>query len=183
MERPGDRPTVGGDEADDHVRVGEVRLVAHVHHVGQRHEAAAEPDRRTVDRGDDRHAALDHVHHDALARLDRDATQRAVVGEFADVVEVAAGRERPAVAGEHHGARVAVDVDLRPQVGETLVQVWLTALRSSGRFRRTMRIGPSASTTISSGTSYMVAPLRWLTASVGSRAVATRPADRGSAWR
>ena len=40
-----------------------------------------------------------------------------------EVVEVAAGRERPAVAGEHHGPGLAVEADLREQVGEPLVQV------------------------------------------------------------
>ena len=123
MQRPRDRAAVGGDQTDDHVRVGEMGLVAHVHDVGQRHEAAPETDGRAVHRGDDRHPALHHVHHDALAGVDRDTAERRVVGELADVVEVAAGGERPAVAGEHHGAGVTVDVDLRPQVGETLVQV------------------------------------------------------------
>ena len=42
VQRPRDRPTIGGDEADDDVRVGEVRRAAHEHHVGERDEAATQ---------------------------------------------------------------------------------------------------------------------------------------------
>ena len=112
--------------------IGEMGLVAHVHDVGERHEAAAETDRRAVHRGDDRHPALQHVEHDALAGVDRDTAQRRVVGELAEVVEVAAGGERPAVAGQHHRAGLGVDADLRPQVGEPLVQVVVDGVQLVG---------------------------------------------------
>ena len=51
-QRPGDRAAVGGDQADGHVRVGQVRALGHEHDVGQGDEAAAEADGRAVDRGD-----------------------------------------------------------------------------------------------------------------------------------
>ena len=51
-QRPRDRAAVGGDQADEHVGVGEVGALGHEHDVGQRDEAAAEPDGRPVHRGD-----------------------------------------------------------------------------------------------------------------------------------
>ena len=46
-----------------------------------------------------------------------------VAGQLVEVGEVAAGRERPAVAGEHDGPGVEVGVDLREQLGQAVVQL------------------------------------------------------------
>jgi hypothetical protein len=91
VQRPGDRAAIRGDESDDDMRVGEVRAPSHEHHVGKRHEAAAEPDGGAVDRSDDRWTALDHRHHEPLAGVDRHPAQRWILGDLLQVAEVAAG--------------------------------------------------------------------------------------------
>ena len=88
----------------------------------KRDEAAPETDGGAVHGGDDRHPALQHVEHESLAGVDADAAQRPVVGQLAEVVEVAAGGERPPVARQHHGAGLGVEADLREEAGEPLVQ-------------------------------------------------------------
>ena len=100
MQRPGERTAVGGDEPDRHVRVRQVRRLGHVHDVGERDHAAAEADRRTVDRGDDGDAAPDHVEHELAAFGDHVAAQRAVLRHPVEQIEVAAGGERAAFAGD-----------------------------------------------------------------------------------
>ena len=74
VQRPQDRATVGGHQAHHHVRVGEVGLARHEHHVGERHDAAAQAHGRPVDRGHHGHTARQHVDHQALAGVDRDAS-------------------------------------------------------------------------------------------------------------
>ena len=98
VQRPRERAAVGGDEADRHVRIRQVRRLGHVHDVGERDHAAAEPDRGPVDRGDDRHAAPDHVEHELATLGDHGPAQRAVVRHPVEEIEVAAGRERAALA-------------------------------------------------------------------------------------
>ena len=123
-QRPGDRPAVGGDEADEHVGVGEVGALGHEHDVGQGHEAAAEPDGRAVHGGDDRHPAGDHARSRSAGRATSvSLAQVGVLGELVDVVEVAAGGEGPAVAGEHGDPGVGVGVELREELGQALVQL------------------------------------------------------------
>ena len=105
-----------------HVRVGQMGALGHVDDVGEGDQAAAEPDRRAVDRGDDRDPAPDHAGHD-LAAVDQGlAPERRVAGQLVEVGEVATGRECPPVAGQHHGAGLGVGVDLREQLGQALVQ-------------------------------------------------------------
>ena len=66
----------------------------------------------------------DHAGHDlpAVRRASRGAAP-ASVAQLVEVVEVAAGRERPPVAGEHDGPGLEVGVDLREQLGQPLVQL------------------------------------------------------------
>jgi hypothetical protein len=66
VQRPGDRPTVGGHQAHDHVGIGEVRPLAHEHHVRERHQAAAQAHGRPVDGGHHGHPALQHLQHQPL---------------------------------------------------------------------------------------------------------------------
>ena len=74
-------------------------------------------------------AATTGTRHRSMLRTSRlpvSIVRRRSAGSSAEVpqvAEVAAGGERPAVAGDDHGARFGVVVDLREQVGEALVQV------------------------------------------------------------
>ena len=45
-----------------------------------------------------------------------------VAGQLVEVGEVAAGREGPAVAGQHHGPGLVVGVDLGEQLGQPAVE-------------------------------------------------------------
>ena len=118
VQRPGERAAVGRDEPDGHVRVRQVRRLRHVHDVGERDHAAAEADRGAVDRRDHRDPAPDHVEHELAAFGDHVAAQRAVVRHAVEEVEVAARRERAALAGDHRDARVGVGAELREQPRE-----------------------------------------------------------------
>ena len=80
QQRPGHRATVGRDQADHHVGVGQVGALGHVDDVRQGHQAAAQPDRGSVDGGDDRDPAPHHAGHDLPAvgeRLLRSPASRA----------------------------------------------------------------------------------------------------------
>ena len=112
---PRHRPAVGGHQAHEHVGVGEVGALGHEHDVGQRAQAAAEPDRGAVDRGHDRDPARHHAGHDLAAVGEGHAAERLVGGQLVDVAEVAARRERPAVAGQDRHPGVVVGVELREQ--------------------------------------------------------------------
>ena len=117
-------PPSAATRPDRDVRVGEVRALGHEHDVGQRDEAAAEPDGGAVHRGDDRHAGTRPCRSRSGGRA-TSVSRRSVgvLGELVEVGEVAAGRERAAVAGEDDGARVGVGVELREQLGEAVVQL------------------------------------------------------------
>ena len=123
-----------------HVRVGEVRRLGHVDDVGERDHAAAEADRGTVDRGDDRDAAPDHVEHELAALGDHVVPQRAVLRHAVEQVEVAAGRERAALAGDDGDARVGVGAQLREQLREPEVQLVVDRVELLGT-RRGARCG------------------------------------------
>ena len=123
MQRPGERAAVGRDEADGHVRVRQVRRLRHVHHVGERDHTAAEPDGRTVDRGDHGDPTPDHVEHELAALGDHARAEREVVRHPVEEIEVATGRERASFPGDHRDARIGVGTELGEQPGEREVQV------------------------------------------------------------
>ena len=107
VQRPRERTAVGSHEPDGHVRIGQVRRLGHVHDVGERDHAAAEPDRRAVDRGDDRDPAAQHVEHELAPLRDHVAAQRSVVDHAVEQIEVAAGGEGAPLPGDHRDTRVA----------------------------------------------------------------------------
>ena len=76
-----------------------------------------------VDRGDDRHAAPDHVEHELAAFGDHVAAQRAVVRHPVEEIEVAARRERAPLAGDDRDARVGIGAQLREQPRQPEVQL------------------------------------------------------------
>ena len=104
------------------MRVGEERRLGHVDDVGQRGQAAAQPDRRSVDGRDHRDAAADHADHQITTVLDRLLPQRFVPAQFVEVVEVAARRERPPGAGDDGGSRGGILVECLPDPGQSHVQ-------------------------------------------------------------
>jgi hypothetical protein len=122
-QRPRDRATVGGHQADQHVGVGQVRALGHVDDVGQGHQAAPQPHRGPVDRGHDRHPARHHAGHDLAAVGEALAPQVGVARQLVDVVEVAARGEGPPVAGDDRHPSVAVGVELGEQGGKAGVQL------------------------------------------------------------
>ena len=81
----------------------------------------ADAHRRAVDRADDRLGAVEDPqrHHAAAVadHADRRLDVAAAAGErLAPTAEVGAGAERPARAGDDHGAHVVVGVDLIERV-------------------------------------------------------------------
>src|SRR4029079_17701365 len=86
-------------------------------------DGEAGSDRVTVDRGDDRLAAVDDV-VDEVARLVEDAQARAPVRrDVLDEAEVAAGAKRAVRAADHDDARLRVAVDRLPHRRELAVRV------------------------------------------------------------
>ena len=81
LRAPDQRAAVGGHQTDRHVRVGEERGLGHVDDVRERRQAAAQPDGRTVDRGDHRDAASHHADDEVTAVLDRLLAQGFVVAQ------------------------------------------------------------------------------------------------------
>jgi len=122
VQRPGERAAVGRDQADLDVRVGQVGGLGQVDDVAQRHQAAAEPHRRAVDGRHHRHPAPRHPEHQVAAVRDRPRAEHGVAAQLGQVLEVTAGRERPAPPGEHRGAGVVVLAQPRPQAREPGVQ-------------------------------------------------------------
>ena len=72
--------------------------------------------------GHDRHPAGHHPGDDAPTVDERLLAEGIVRRDLVDVVEVAPGREGPAVAGEHRRPGLEVGVDLGPQLGQALVE-------------------------------------------------------------
>lgn len=64
LQRPGERTAIGRDQTDLHVRIGEIRLLPHVDHVAERHDAAAEPHCGPVHGGDHGDSAPGHPEHE-----------------------------------------------------------------------------------------------------------------------
>ena len=102
--------------------IGQMCARRHEHDVGEGDEAAAEPDRRAVDGGDDRQPAGHHAGHDLPAVREGLVAQPAVLGQLVEVGEVPAGGEGPPGAREHRHPRLGVGVELREQRGQARVQ-------------------------------------------------------------
>ena len=75
----------------------------------------------------------------------------AVLGHAVEEVEVAAGRERTALAGDHRDARVGVGAELREQLREAEVQLVVDRVELLGPRQPHDADGPSASTRIDVG--------------------------------
>src|SRR5262249_48688964 len=93
------------------------------HDVAEQREAAAEADGGPVDGGDDRHRAADHGGDDPPGLVDVLVAEGGLPLHPPHDAEVAAGAERAAGAGEHHGPRVVVGGDRVPDAGEGGVQL------------------------------------------------------------
>ena len=122
---PATRPT--GD-----VRIGEVGRLRHQHHVAQHRDAAAQADGRAVHRGDHRQREPQHLVDDLGALAEALVAGDRVVEERRDPVQVTAGGERPARAGEDHHRGVGVGGELPPHVGERPVQVLVDGVERVG---------------------------------------------------
>ena len=156
MERPGQWAAVGRDEPHHHVRIREVGRLGHIDDIGKRDHAAPETHRGTVHRSHDRHPALDHV-EDELSTLGDDvASQHAVVGHTVEEVEVATGRERAPLTGDHDRTRVGIRTELRKQAREAEVQLFIDRVELFRTVQMDDAPGPSDSTRITSGRSYFI---------------------------
>jgi hypothetical protein len=114
------------------VGVGEVGALSHEDDVGQRHQAAPEPDRRSVHRGDHGDAAGHHARDDLPPVEEALLAQGVVADELVDVVEVAARREGAAVAGEDGDPCVEVGVQLREETGQRAVELMVGGVELVG---------------------------------------------------
>ena len=68
--------------------------------------------------------------------LDRLLAQRFIVAQLVEVVEVTAGRKRPARTGDHRCPRAGVLVDLAPHLGQAHVQVVVDRVELVGPVQR-----------------------------------------------
>ena len=150
------RAAVRRHQAHQHVRVGQVGALGHEHDVGQGDQAAAQPHCRSVHGGHDGHPACDHAGDDLPAVGQRLLAQPRVAGQLVQVGEVAAGRERLAVPGQHDGPGLVVGIDLREQSGQTLVQLVVGGVELIGPVQPDDPDRTVADTSSSSGTSKSV---------------------------
>ena len=105
------------------MRVGDVRGLGDEHDVAQRHERGAKAHRRPVDGGHDRDVDVEHLVDEAASVAQRAPTGGEVAVEPLEVVDVATGAERSAVAGDDGRPDIVVALDLPPQRRHAVVQV------------------------------------------------------------
>jgi hypothetical protein len=136
QQRPDDRGVVAGRDAEPGVAVDDLRGAAGDRDVGEQGDGESRADRRALDRAHDRLGAVDDVVDD-VAGLAQDAGAHLVVGHhLLDHVEVAAGRERRALAADDDGAHVVVGVGVAPDLGELAVAGRVDGVEPSGRAQR-----------------------------------------------
>ena len=95
-------------------------------------EAAAQADRRAVDRADHRQREAEHLLDDLGALAQAVVPGHRVVRERGDPVEVAAGGEGPPGAGQDDHLGVQVPGELRPDAGQRPVQVLVDRVQLVG---------------------------------------------------
>ncbi len=116
--RPDDCRMIARRDADLGVAIDQLGRTCRDGDVGEDREHEPRTHCRAVDRGNDRLAAVDQV-VDQVARLAMDAHADLVVRHHGvEHVEVSAGRERLAGAGQQHRAHARVGVDHAPDLDQ-----------------------------------------------------------------
>ncbi len=123
QQRPERGAAVTGDQPHGDVRVGQVRGLRDEHDVAQQRHAAAEPDRRAVDRRDDRQREAQHLLDDLCAFANALVASDRIVEKRSDPVQVATGAERAPRAGQDDDLGLCVGRQLPPDIGQGPVQV------------------------------------------------------------
>jgi hypothetical protein len=133
-ERPDRGAAVARDDAHAHMGIGDRRGVGHEDHVAQERERRAEPDRRAVQRGDDRQLDVEQV-PDHLLPVAAQVLELLEVVERREPAEVAPGAERAPAPGEQHRPRGVLALELAKQPRELLVQQAVDRVELAGRVR------------------------------------------------
>ncbi len=120
-ERPDGGAPIACDDSDPHVRVGKEGAFRGKDDVAEQGERRAQADGRPFHGGDDGNLDFEEV-PDHLFPVPAHRLQNLGLLEFREPVEVAAGREDAAVAGEQDRTRFVLPLERAEEVGEFLVQ-------------------------------------------------------------
>jgi hypothetical protein len=121
--RPDDRRVIAGSDAELGMPVDEAGRRAGDGDVGEKSQRQASAHRRAVDRRDHRLAAVDQVVDHVARFLPNAAAGGEIRNHLVQQVEIAAGREGLARAGEQDGAHLRVGIDNAPDLGQLAVHV------------------------------------------------------------
>jgi hypothetical protein len=121
---------------DLYVRIGQVGVLFHVHDVGQRHQAAPQPDSGAIYGSHQRNSAARHTQDDLATMEDGLGTQIFVLPQLLEIPEVAAGGERPTGAGDYRRASLAILAEVCPYVRQPDVQRVVYRIQRIGPVQR-----------------------------------------------
>jgi len=110
------------------VRNGQAIAPRDQNEVAERHQAAPESHRRTIDGADDRDLEREHRAYERLAFVQRRRTNLDVVDHVLQQSEVAPGAEGGARTCEHDSARVGVASEYLPHLGDRPVQLGVSGV-------------------------------------------------------
>ncbi len=120
--RPDQRAAVAGDEPYGHVRIADLGILLRDDDVAQQSERRAEPGGMAVEPADERLVEIELAEHDLPRLAPRFLEQGRVVDRRLHPIDVAAGAERAAAAGEHDDIRLRIVPDFDKDAGELGVQ-------------------------------------------------------------
>ncbi len=131
-ERPGHGATVGGNQAQEDMRIGQVGAFGHKDDVGEGDQTAAQSHGRAIDGGHDRDPASGHAGHDLAAMGERFLPKRWITDQLVQIAEVPTSREGAAIARDDNCPGVSVGVDLWEELCQTLVQFMVGGIEVVG---------------------------------------------------
>ncbi len=115
--RPDEGPAIAGDEADGDMRIADLRLVGGDDDVAEQGEGGAEPRRMAVEAADQRLVEVELAEDDVLGLAARRLELGGVVDGGLHPVDVAAGAEGAALAGQDDdvGLRIVAGIEEDPR--------------------------------------------------------------------
>ena len=120
--RPDQRTAVAGHEAHRHVRIADLGILLCDDDVAQQGQRRAEPGGVAVEPADERLVEIELAEHDLLRLASGLLEQGRVVDCRLHPIDIAAGAERAAAAGEHHHIRLGIVPDFDKDAGELGVE-------------------------------------------------------------
>ena len=120
--RPDQRTAVAGHEAHRHVRIADLGILLRDDDVAQQGQRRAEPGGVAVEPADERLVEIELAEHDLLRLASGLLEQGRVVDCRLHPIDIAAGTERAAAAGEHHDIRLRIVPDFDEDAGELGVE-------------------------------------------------------------